>query len=142
MAQISKPCTSKPHLIDTKTCKCPSSSFQMTSLTTIIYVRKPSMAMYIWRFGAACTVYHKPASWQTSYYANAWDGMATSKYNACLVFGNTSPSPSDLTCVLTTLVSNTLAMKISSTSFLLPHTETYKIVEDWDGDLLCGINLE
>ena len=92
------------------------------------------MAMCTWGFDATCMVYHKPASWQTSYYANAWDGMATSKYNACLVFGNTSPSPSGLICALTTLVPNTLATKISSTSFLcyaLEHT----IVEDWAGNL-------
>ncbi len=100
------------------TCKCPSSSFQMTSLATTIYVREPLTAMYTWKFGAACTVYHKLASWQTSHYANSLDNMATLKYNTHPDFGNTSPSLSSLICGPTTLVSNTSAMGILSTSFL------------------------
>jgi hypothetical protein len=113
-----KKCITKPHSIDMSTCKCPTSSFQMTSSTTTIYVRKPSMAMYTWKFDTACMVYHKPSSWQISYYANAYGDMATSKYNTCPVFGNTSPSQSGLICASTTLVSNTLVTKISSTFFL------------------------
>jgi hypothetical protein len=103
VARKSKTCISKAHLINMSTCKCPSSFFQMTSLTTTIYMRKPSMAMYTWKFDVACTVYHKPASWQTSYYANAWDNMATLKYNTCPVFGSASHAPSGLICALITL---------------------------------------
>jgi hypothetical protein len=142
VARLSTTCISKPHLINTSTCKCPSSSFQMTSLTTKIYTRKPSIAMYTWKFGAACTVYHKPASWQTSYYPNTWDNMATSKYNTRLVFENTSPGPSGLICTSTTLVSNTLATKKFKHLFSALCTEAYKIVEDWAGNLYCSINLE
>jgi hypothetical protein len=79
--RTSRTCILKSHSIGTSTSACPSSSFQMTSSTTTIYVKKSSMAMYTWKFGAACTVYHKSASWQTSYYTNAWDNIATSKYN-------------------------------------------------------------
>jgi hypothetical protein len=41
VARTSRTCISKPHLISTTTCKCPSSSFSMTSPTTTTYVRKP-----------------------------------------------------------------------------------------------------
>jgi hypothetical protein len=44
--------------------------------------------------------------------------MATLKYNTHPVFGSTSHAPSGLTCALTTLESNTLAMKISNISLL------------------------
>jgi hypothetical protein len=93
-------------------------SSHMTPPTTTIYMKKPSMAMPTWKFDVACMVYHKPESWQTSYYTNTWDNMATSKYNTHPIFGNASPGPSDLICASTTLVSNTLATKISSTSLL------------------------
>jgi hypothetical protein len=74
--------------------------------------------VYTWRFDAACTVYHKLASWQINSYANAWDDMATSKYNTRPVFGSMSPTPSGLICAWTTLVSNILATKNLSTSIL------------------------
>ncbi len=118
MELISKTCISICLLINISTCKCPSSFFQMTSLTTTICGRKPSMAMYPWRFDAACTVYYKLASWQTSSYDKAWVGMTTLKYNTHLVFGNTSHAPSGSICALTTLETSTAAMKISNTSLL------------------------
>jgi hypothetical protein len=96
------------------------------------------MAKYAWRFDAACTVYHKPASWQTNSYDNAWVSMATSKYNTSPVFGITSHTPSGLICATTILESNALTMKISNTS-LLPYALTYEIVEDWAGNLCCSI---
>jgi hypothetical protein len=115
---ISKTCILKRLLIDTSKCKCPSSFFQTTSLNTTICGRKLSMAMYTWRFDAACTVYHKPAYWQTSSYDITWVSMATSKYNTHPVFGSTFHAPSGSICALMTLESSTMAMKISNTSLL------------------------
>jgi hypothetical protein len=77
-----------------------------------------AMAVYTWRFDMACTVYHKPASWQTSSYNKAWVGMATLKYIPRLVFGSTSQALSGSICASTTFELSTLAMKILNTSLL------------------------
>jgi hypothetical protein len=55
-----KTCILKRLLIDTSTCKCPSSSSQTTSFNITISRKKHSMAMFTWRFDRACTGYHKP----------------------------------------------------------------------------------
>jgi hypothetical protein len=104
----------------------------MTSLTTIIYVRKLSTAMYTWKFGVACMGNHKPSSWQTSYYANAWDnGYFKLQHMPCLWkhvidnFGVKYISNKNLKHLFSALC-----------------TETYKIVVDLAGNLYSGINLE
>jgi hypothetical protein len=95
--------------------------------------------MYTWRFDAACAAYHKPASWQISSTNNAWVSMATSKYNTCPVFESMSHTPYSLICygLRVKYISNENLKHL----FAALLTETYEIVEDWAGNLCCGINL-
>jgi hypothetical protein len=89
---------------------------------------KALMAMYTWKFGAACTVYQKPASWQTSFIANSWDDMATLKCNTHTVFRNMSPGPSGLICALTIFGVKYIGDKNLKHLFSVLRTEMYKVV--------------
>ncbi len=90
-------------------------------------LREKTLNSYVYMEIQRCMhgYYHKPASWQTSSYDNAWDNMATSNYNTCPVFGSTSPITSGLICASMTLVSNTKAIKPQTPLFWAMHWDIW-----------------
>jgi hypothetical protein len=111
----------------------------MTSLTTTTYVRKPLTAMYTLKFGAACTfsgifankLLHQRLG-QHGYFEvqqtpGLWKHVSQPIwFNLCIDnFGVKYIGDENLKHLFSVL-----------------HTETYKIVGNWAGNLYCGINLK
>jgi hypothetical protein len=91
---------------------------------------------------AACTVYHKPVSWQTSFYDNAWVSMATSKYNTSPGLWKHISRPIWFNLCIDDFGFKYIGDENLNHLFAALRTETYEIVDNWVGDLFCGINLE